>query len=124
MALRHLLVHQRQRAEARQQANDDEKPTAQEQVTAAYRVHGSNSNVHGFFEQLSPFYSKLDATKLPPKPVLGIADWKVQMRRHVHEACILAHPDKCPYDAPALQHAMASLQAWLQLSIWKAKFLN
>ena len=119
----HREQNERERAEARQQAIDDEKPTAQEKVTAAYRTHGSNNNVHGFFEQLSPVYSKLDATKLPPKPVLGVADWKAQMRRLVHEACILAHPDKCPYDAPALQHAMA-LQVWLQLTTWKAKFSN
>jgi len=116
----HREQNERERAEARQQAIDDEKPTAQEKVTAAYRTHGSSNNVHGFFEQLRPFYSKLDATKLPPKPVLGIADWTAQMRRLVHEACILGHPDKCPYDAPALQHAMA-LQVWLQLTTWKAK---
>ena len=113
--------NERERADARQQAIDDQKPVAQKEVAAAYETHSSSHNVHGFIKQLSSFYGRLNVEKLPPKPVQGTADWKAKMFRLLHEARRMAHPDKCPYDSPPLHHAMA-LETWQKLSDWMGIF--
>ncbi len=110
-----------ERAKARQKAIDDERPAAQVKVAAAFGKFGGADDVHGFVQELSQFYGKLDTAKLPPKPVHGAADWKDQMLKSFHAACIMAHLDKCPLDAPASQRAMA-LEVCSQLTSWKTRF--
>ena len=113
--------NEREKGDARQQAVDDQKPAAQEKVAAAYATHGSSNNVHGFVEQLSPFYGRLNVTTLNPKPAPGTADWKAKMLKLLRQVRLMAAPDKCPPDALPFQHAMA-LQITIQLAIWEARF--
>lgn len=112
--------NERDRAEARKKAIDDETPAARQKVAAAYNEFVCTNDVHGFFQRLSQDYAKLDASKLPAKPIAGSATWKVDMLKLLNKASHVAHPDK-HHDAPPLEYAMAS-ETFLKLESWKKKF--
>ena len=111
--------NERDRAEARKKAVDDEMPAAREKVTAAYNECVRAYDVHGFFQRLSQDNAKLDATKLPAKPVVGSATWKADILKLLNKASLMAHPDK-HHDAPPFQYALAS-ETFLKLEAWKRK---
>lgn len=54
--------NERERAEARQTAINNVRPAASQKVAAAYAKFGFLRDVHGFFQQLSQDYLKLDAS--------------------------------------------------------------
>ena len=112
--------NERDRAEARRKAIDDERPAAQEKVAAAYNEFVRANDVHGFVQRLSQDYAKLDATKLPARPVAGSATWKADFFKLLKEARYIAHPDK-HHDALPFQYAMAS-ETYLKLGSWMEKF--
>ena len=111
--------NERDRAEERKKAIDDERPAARGKVAAAYGEFGAANDVHGFFQQLSKDYAKLDASKLPAKPVAGSATWKTDILALLSKASHIAHPDK-HHDAPPFQNAMAS-ETFLKLQVWIKK---
>ena len=104
---------------ARHQAYMDARPEACARVAEAFDRHSSNNDVHAFIQELSMHYNKLDASRLPPRPVSGSITWKIDILLVLRQAIYMAHSNRCRYDDAAMQHAMAT-EVTAKLRKWEA----
>lgn len=111
-------------AEFRRQQVHVERAAAQGIVEDVYRDCKKTHDVHGFVEQLSVHYPKLDVKLLPDRTTasIGSVTWHADLLRNVKTAILMAHPDKAGSDVTA-RHEAFSIEISHALLDWKKLYV-